>query len=54
MARRTHFIRCAKELPDISIAYGLPAYPDDGSESDDLFAGGSETESEDDILDTSS
>ena len=36
---RNHFIRCAKELSDVAIAYGLEKSvdTDSGSESDDPF-----------------
>ena len=50
---QNHFIRCAKELPDVAIAYGLEksADTDSGSESDDPFDSdsdsGSEIESDD-------
>ena len=48
---QNHFIRCAKELPDMTITYGLSENTtDDESESDDPFASGSDTESKDETL----
>ena len=47
---QNHFIRCAcaKELPDVAIAYGLEksADTDSGSESDDPFDSDSDSGSE--------
>ena len=47
------FICCAKELPEMSIAYGREKNADSESESEDPFdsAGDCETESDDDTLD---
>ena len=47
------FIRCAKELPEMSIAYGHEENADSESESEDPFdsADDCETESIDDTLD---
>ena len=40
-----HYIRCAKELEQLKIAYGLEEEDADESESDDPFDSGSESES---------
>ena len=45
---QNHFIRCARELPDMTVAYGLEksADVDSGSESDDPFDSDSDSGSE--------
>ena len=45
---QNHFIRCAKELPEMSVTYRLEANSESDSDSDDPFTSGSESESEDD------
>ena len=45
---QNNMIHCAKELPDMTIAYGLEkdAAADDGSESDDPFSSDEENDSD--------
>ena len=46
-----HFVRCAKELDQLKVAYGLEEDATDGSQDDDPFESGSDSDIDSDIDD---